>query len=119
MEPGSTILVIDDNEDFRKLLAETIVMWGYNAAEAVDGEQALSIIQQFEPDLVIVDLDMPNMNGLEFTKRVKEINPNFPVIMVTAFARFYTSDEITASHPDAFLQKPVHMDKLLEVIKKM
>jgi hypothetical protein len=39
--------------------------------------------------------------------------------MVTAFARFYTEDEITASHPDAFLQKPVHMDKLLEVIKKM
>ena len=119
MKKGSTILVIDDNEDFRKLLAETITMWGYNAAEAVDGEQALSIIEQFSPDLVIVDLDMPNMDGLEFTRRVKEINPDFPVIMVTAFARFYTSEEITASHPDAFLQKPVHMDKLLEVIQSM
>lgn len=117
MKKGSTILVIDDNEDFRKLLAETITMWGFNAAEAVDGEQAMSIIEQFSPDLVIVDLDMPNMNGLEFTKRVKEINPNFPVIMVTAFAKYYTSDEIESSHPDAFLQKPVHMDKLLEVIQ--
>jgi CheY-like chemotaxis protein len=119
MKQGSTILVIDDNEDFRKLLAETITLWGYNAEEAVDGQQALSIIEQFSPDLVIVDLDMPNMNGLEFTKRVKEINPNFPVIMVTAFAKFYTSEEINASHPDAFLQKPVHMDKLLEVIQRM
>jgi CheY-like chemotaxis protein len=119
MEPGSTILVIDDNEDFRKLLAETIEMWGYNAAEAVDGQQALSIIEQFAPDLVIVDLDMPNMDGLEFTRRVKEINPGFPVIMVTAFAKFYTSDEINASHPDAFLQKPVHMDKLLEEIQRI
>ncbi|HCV42407.1 MAG TPA: hypothetical protein DGH68_02915, partial [Bacteroidetes bacterium] len=84
MKKGSTILVIDDNEDFRKLLAETITMWGFNAAEAVDGEQAMSIIEQFSPDLVIVDLDMPNMNGVEFTKRVKAINPNFPIIMVTA-----------------------------------
>ncbi|MBM2841476.1 MAG: response regulator receiver protein [Bacteroidetes bacterium] len=119
MKKGSTILVIDDNEDFRKLLAEAITMWGYNAAEAVDGEQALSIIQQFSPDLVICDLDMPNMNGLEFTKRVKEINPKFPVIMVTAFAKFYTPEEINESHPDEFLQKPVHMDKLLEIIQRI
>ena len=119
MKQGSTVLVIDDNEGFRKLLAETLTLWGYNAAEAVDGEQALTIVEQFSPDLIIVDLDMPNMNGLEFTRQVKEINPHFPVIMVTAFAKFYTSDEITASHPDEFLQKPVHMDKLLEVIQRM
>ena len=119
MKQGSTVLVIDDNEGFRKLLAETLTLWGYNAAEAVDGEQALTIVEQFSPDLIIVDLDMPNMNGLEFTRQVKEINPHFPVIMVTAFAKFYTADEITASHPDEFLQKPVHMDKLLEVIQRM
>lgn len=119
MQPGATILVIDDNEDFRKLLAEALTLWGYNAAEAVDGQQAFSIIQQFSPDLVIVDLDMPNMNGLEFTKRVKEINPKFPVIMVTAFAKFYTAEEIDSSHPDEFLQKPVDMDTLLQVIKRM
>ena len=119
MKQGSTILVIDDNEGFRKLLTEALTLWGYNAAEAVDGQQALTIIEQFSPDLIIVDLDMPNMNGLEFTKQVKAINPNFPVIMVTAFSKFYTSDEITGSHPDAFLQKPVEMDKLLEVIQRM
>jgi CheY-like chemotaxis protein len=117
MKKGSTILVIDDNEGFRKLLAEALTLWGYNAAEAVDGKQALTIIEQFSPDLIIVDLDMPHMNGLEFTRQVKEINPHFPVIMVTAFAKFYTSDEISSSHPDAFLQKPVHMDKLLEIIQ--
>lgn len=119
MKKGSTILVIDDNEDFRKLLAEALTMWGYNAAEAVDGQQALSIVEQFSPDLIICDLDMPNMNGLQFTKRVKEINPKFPVIMVTAFAKFYTTEEIDASHPDEFLQKPVDMDELLAVIEKM
>jgi CheY-like chemotaxis protein len=74
---------------------------------------------QFSPDLVSVDRDMPHMDGLEFTKQVKEINPNFPIIMVTAYERFYTSEEITASHPDAFLQKPVHMDELLEVIQRL
>ena len=119
MKEGSTILVIDDNEDFRKLLAETVTMWNFNVAEAVDGAHAFSIIEQFSPDLIIVDLDMPNMDGLEFTRRVKALNPNFPVIMVTAFAKHYSSDEINDSHPDAFLQKPVHMDKLLEVIKSM
>ncbi len=119
MKEGSTILIIDDNEGFRKLLGETLTLWGYNSAEAVDGEQALTIIEQFSPDLIIVDLDMPNMNGLEFTKKVKQINPRFPVIMVTAFAKFYSSDDITASHPDEFLQKPVDMEKLLEVIQRM
>jgi|SRR5437867_1095451 len=119
MKQGSTILIIDDNENFRKLLAETLILWGYNAAEAVDGEQALSIIQQFSPDLVIVDIDMPNMNGLEFTSRVKQINPEFPIIMVTAYARSYKPEEIDASHPDAFMQKPVHLDKLLEIIQGM
>ena len=119
MKQGATILVIDDNEDFRKLLAEALTLWGYEAAEAVDGEQAMSILQQFSPDLIICDLDMPNMDGLEFTRRVKAINPKFPVIMVTAFARFYTAEEIDSSHPDEFLQKPVDMDELLEVIERM
>lgn len=119
MKQGATVLVIDDNEGFRKLLAESLTMWGYNPAEAVDGEQALSIIDQFGPDLIIVDLDMPHMNGLEFTKKVKAITPDFPVIMVTAYAKFYSSDEISASHPDIFLQKPVAMEKLLEVIQSI
>ena len=119
MKQGSTVLVIDDNEGFRKLLAEALTLWGYNSAEAVDGQQAMTVIEQFSPDLIIVDLDMPNMNGLEFTRQVKEVNPHFPVIMVTAFAKFYSDDEINASHPDVFLQKPVHMDKLLEVIQRM
>ena len=52
MKQGSTILVIDDNEAFRKLLAETLTLWGFNAAEAVDGQQAMTIIEQFSPDLI-------------------------------------------------------------------
>ncbi len=71
------------------------------------------------PGLAILDLDMPKMNSLEFSKKVKEAAPDFPIIMVTGYAQFYSAAEILSVGIDAFLQKPVPMDKLLDVINKV
>jgi len=107
MKIGSRILVVDDNADFRKILKIVLEGKGYVVEEAGDGQQALDLMGARSFHMAIVDLDMPRMNGLEFSKRVKAQDPKFPIMMITAYAQFYTPGEILGSGVDAFLQKPV------------
>ena len=117
MKPGNKILVIDDNEDFRALLKELLEAKGFFVFEASDGEQALELMGRTAFNMAIVDLDMPKMNGIEFSKRAKAVNPKFPIIMVTAYSQFYAPGEILASGVDAFLQKPVDLERLTRAIE--
>jgi CheY-like chemotaxis protein len=119
MKTGSTILVVDDNADFRELLKDMLVSRGFNIKQAADGEEALELLEKESADMSIVDLDMPRMNGLEFSQKVKEKMPTFPIVMVTAYASFYSPAEILASGVDAFLQKPINIDKLIKVIEQL
>lgn len=119
MRPGSRILVVDDNEDFRQMLATALRGHGYLTSEAADGEEALIVLANTHPDMAIVDLDMPKLNGLELSKKVKETMPTFPIVMVTGYAQFYSAAEILSVGIDAFLQKPVPMERLLDVIRKV
>jgi len=119
MKIGSHILVIDDNDAFRDLLREVLTDRGFKISEAANGEDALQMMDKEFYDMAIVDLEMPRLNGLEFTKRVKARSPRFPVVMVTAYASFYQPSEILAAGVDAFLQKPVPMDKLVKVVEEL
>ena len=87
--------------------------------EAGDGVEALSRMASTAPQMAIVDLDMPKMDGMEFARRAKDANPAFPVVIVTGYAKFYSPEEILATGVDAFLQKPIHMERLFEVIEKL
>jgi CheY-like chemotaxis protein len=119
MKAGSKILVVDDNEDFRAVLKQTLESTGYSVIEAGDGQQALDLMKANPVNMAIVDLDMPRMNGIEFSKRAKAANPQFPIVMVTAYAQFYSPGEILGSGVDAFLQKPVDLDRLLKAIEQL
>ena len=119
MKPGSRILIVDDNEDFRFLLASALRSHGYLTTEAADGQEALKTLSTTETDMAIVDLDMPKLNGLALSKKGNEAAPAYPIVMVTGYAQFYSAAEILSVGVDAFLQKPVSMDKLLEVIQKI
>jgi CheY-like chemotaxis protein len=119
MKPGARILVVDDNADFRKILRIILEGKGYAVEEAGDGRQALDLIEGMKFNMAIVDLDMPRMNGLEFSKRVKAQDPKFPIMMITAYAQFYTPAEILASGIDAFLQKPVDFVTLSKAIESL
>ena len=119
MKPGGRILVVDDNDDFRTLLREVLESKGYNILEAVDGQEAVEVMTHEEIHLGIVDLDMPRMNGIEFSKKIKAERPNFPIIMVTAYSQFYSAGDILASGVDAFLQKPVDLERLLKAIEQL
>jgi two-component system, OmpR family, response regulator len=119
MKAGANILVIDDNTEMRELLKEYLETKGYTVFDAADGQEALDLMSKAVLHLAIVDLDMPRMNGLEFTKKAKEQNPHFPIIMVTAYSQFYSPGEIFASGVDAFLQKPIDLARLTKAIEQL
>ncbi len=119
MKPNLKILLIDDNEDFRVALKHLLSSNHYDIVEAGNGEQALEHLAADMPDMAIVDLDMPKMNGIEFSRRAKKERPGFPIVMVTGYSQFYSSKEIIATGIDAFLQKPIDGDKLVAVIRQL
>jgi CheY-like chemotaxis protein len=116
MKPGAKILVIDDNREFRSILADVLEGKGFHVFEAENGEEALELMRKTAVQMAIVDLDMPKMNGIEFSRHAKARNPKFPIIMVTAFAQFYSPAEILSAGVDAFLQKPVDLERLGKAI---
>jgi len=119
MKTGAHILVIDDNAEARLLLKEILEGKGYAVFEAVDGQEALEVLERTLIHLAIVDLDMPRVNGLQFTQRAKAGYPQLPVIMVTAYSQFYSPAEILAAGVDAFLQKPLDLARLMKAIEQL
>jgi CheY-like chemotaxis protein len=119
MKSGSHILIVEDNVSFRELIREVFSYLGYCVSEASNGIEGLALMDCTPINLAIVDLEMPQMNGLEFTKRVKEKNPQFPVIMVTAFAALHSPAEIANAHVDVFLQKPMGVDTLINIVEQL
>ena len=119
MKNGSHILIVEDNAPFRELIREVFEYLGYRVSEASNGLEGLSLMESASINLAIVDLEMPQMNGLEFTKRVKEKNPQFPVIMMTAYAASHSPAEIADANVDAFLQKPMGVDALINIVEQL
>jgi CheY-like chemotaxis protein len=119
MNPGARILVIDDNAEARILLKDILEEKGFAVFEAVDGQEALEVLERTLVHLAIVDLDMPRMNGLEFTHQSKKEYPQMPVVMVTAYSQFYSPADILASGVDAFLQKPLDLARLMKAIDQL
>ena len=119
MKQGSTILVIEDEEIHRVILKKVLVDQGYNVIDATNGAEALEIMRTSKVDLAIADLEMPVMDGMEFTKWVKELNPKFPVVVITAHANNFSPKEILNVNVDAFLNKPIQMDDLLKLVERL
>lgn len=119
MKPGSRILIVDDNEEFRSILKTILERKGFVVTEAADGQEAVERMAIEPAQMAIVDLDMPRMNGIELTKRVKKDYPGVPVMMITAYASFYSPGEILAAGVDAFLQKPVDFGRLTQAIDSL
>ncbi len=119
MKSGSTILIVDDDDIFRKLLIDILSDRGYKLLEAPSGETALEVIEKQKPDVAIVDVDLPTMNGIELAKIIKGQYPQFPIVMITGYAALYTPADVLSIGVEAFLQKPIAMDKLLSVLTQL
>ena len=111
------ILVVDDEKNIRQLFQEELLDEGYAVTVADSGEQALEKIANKEPDLVIVDIRMPGMNGLELMEEIRKDKADLPIIVCTALRALQDDFSIWEAHVSAFLSKPVDLDELKEKVK--
>ena len=117
-ETPSRVLLVDDEREFVQTLSERLEMRDVGSAVAYDGESALQMVEQDEPDVMILDLKMPGIDGIEVLRRVKETNPHIEVIILTG----HGSDEDCRTCMElgafAYLQKPVDIEALSETLRK-
>ena len=110
------VLVVDDNEEFCRNVVDILELKGYQTASAYDGLKALELVKQNGFDLVLMDVKMPLMDGVETFKKIKEIVPDISVIMITAFAVEDLIREALREGAFGYLKKPLDFDRLFELI---
>ncbi len=114
------ILVVDDAAFMRMMIKDILTKNGYEVVgEAADGQQAVQQYQELKPDLVTLDITMPEMDGITALKKIREIDPTAKVIMCSAMGQqAMVIDAIQAGAKD-FIVKPFQADRVLEAIKKV
>jgi CheY-like chemotaxis protein len=110
------ILIVDDALLSLTMLKKIIKNLGHNIVEARDGEQALLMIEQHQPECVCLDLLIPKINGLEVLKQLRDANNNVPVIMVTADTQETTRQKCLELNALAVLNKPAKAEELSKLI---
>jgi two-component system, cell cycle response regulator DivK len=114
------ILVVEDQEDNRQILRDLLANAGYRLTEAENGEQALAAVEQQPPDLILMDIQLPVLDGYEATRRIKA-NPSLrtiPIIAVTSYALSGDEDKARAAGCDDFVPKPYSPRQLLIKIRE-
>ena len=115
--PGP-ILIVDDEASIRNSLAGVLSDEGYSCVLASDGADALSQLQTLRPSLVILDIWMPGMDGIETLRRMKAAHPNTPVIMMSGHATISTAIKATKIGASDFIEKPLELDVVLNAIRR-
>jgi two-component system cell cycle response regulator DivK len=112
---NKTILVVEDHEDNRRIMRDLLTSSGYEVIEAVTGEEGVTAAETYRPDLILMDVQLPGMDGYEATRRIKA-NPDLqkvPIIVVTSYA--LSGDDVKAFEAgcDAYVTKPYSPRELL------
>jgi CheY-like chemotaxis protein/cytidylate kinase len=117
-EMPSKVLLVDDEREFVQTLSERLTMRDMGSAVAYDGESALKLIKEDEPEVIIVDLKMPGVDGLEVLRKVKETRPEIEVIILTGHGHEEDRQLCMELGAFAYLQKPLDINVLSETIQK-
>ncbi|MEU6754659.1 response regulator transcription factor [Spirillospora sp. NPDC046719] len=117
--PAARILIVDDEPAVRESLSSSLEFEGYRVAEAADGAMALERVQADRPDLVVLDVLMPRMDGLTTCRRLRALGATMPVLMLTA--RDMVGDRVTGldAGADDYLAKPFELDELLARVRAL
>jgi two-component system response regulator len=112
------ILLVEDNEMNRDMLSRRLIRNGYQVVMAFDGEQAVAMSQSEKPDLILMDMSLPVIDGWEATRRVKsaESSAHIPIIALTAHAMSGDRERALGAGCDDYDTKPIEMPRLLEKI---
>ena len=114
------ILIVDDAAFMRMMIKDILTKNGYEVvAEAANGVQAVELYKTHQPDLVTMDITMPEMDGIEAVKQIKAVNPGAKIVMCSAMGQqSMVMDAIRAGAKD-FIVKPFQADRVLEAVKKI
>ena len=115
----SKILIVDDEELLRTMINDFLTMLDYEVFEAENGKEAYEKTIKENPDIIVSDINMPNMGGVELLKRVKELERNIPVILITGVSIEKARAEAEKYHADGFFSKPFKMQTLIKRIEEL
>jgi two-component system cell cycle response regulator DivK len=114
------ILIVEDNELNLKLFRDLLSANGYDTLETKDGVEAVSLTRNMQPDLILMDIQLPEISGLDITQKIKadpELK-HIPIIAVTAFAMKDDEEKILAAGCEAYISKPISIEHFLTTIKQ-
>ena len=115
----ATVLVVEDSGDTRTIIRLELERWGYRVIEAANGREALEIVEEFCPDLILMDLNMPEVDGLTAAQAIRHYDENcagVPIIAVTAFDTFGIEEAAREAGCDAYIRKPFDMPRLEKTV---
>lgn len=117
---ASKVLIVEDNELNMKLFHDLLEAQGYDILQTRDGMEALRMARQHRPDLILMDIQLPEVSGLEVTKWIKEDDDlkAIPIIAVTAFAMKGDEEKIREGGCEAYIAKPISVSNFLATIEK-
>ncbi|WP_417520199.1 response regulator [Minwuia sp.] len=115
-----TVLIVEDNDLNMKLFHDLLDAHGYATVQTKDGMEALKLARDHHPDLILMDIQLPEVSGLEVTKWIKEDDDlqKIPVIAVTAFAMKGDEEKIREGGCEAYISKPISVGTFIDTVKK-
>jgi two-component system cell cycle response regulator DivK len=117
---GSTILIVEDNELNMKLFHDLLEAHGYKTLQTRNGIDAIALARKHRPDLIVMDIQLPEVSGLDVTKWLKEDDSlrHIPIVAVTAFAMKGDEERIREGGCEAYVSKPISVSRFLETIRQ-
>jgi two-component system cell cycle response regulator DivK len=117
----STVLIVEDNDKNMKLARDVLQAKGYTTLEAVTGEDGVKLAKEKGPDLVLMDIQLPGINGIEAFKQIRgdTKTAQIPVVALTASVTPTDRSAITAAGFDAFIGKPINLKEFLQAVREM
>ena len=117
---SKTILIVEDNDLNMKLFNDLLQAHGYNTIQTKDGREVVKLAQENRPDLILMDIQLPEISGLEITKVIKADDElkTIPVIAVTAFAMKGDEEKIRGGGCEGYIAKPISVPSFLETVAK-
>jgi two-component system cell cycle response regulator DivK len=119
--PAKKILVVEDNELNMKLFCDLLDAFGFQTVESRDGLKAVDLAREHKPDLIIMDIQLPEVSGLDLTRWIKDdtsIN-KIPIMAVTAFAMRQDERLVREAGCEAYMSKPIQMMPFIDTVKKL
>lgn len=115
------ILIVEDNELNMKLFHDLLEVHGYETLQTKDGREVIGLAKEHHPDLILMDIQLPEVSGLEVTRWIKDDEElkSIPVIAVTAFAMKGDEEKIRSGGCEAYIAKPISVSNFLETIEKV